>query len=220
MEKLMKVTMKELISYSKQKEVPTVTIIDNLNIEQLNYVYKIAYRLNLVVILVKKSSQVAIIGNFRVAIKIAKDFKKKSQVMYYDFAKRPLGSITIYALTGYTKNWVIIRDNGYIIKAYDENGEETKAWINTDIKDINPKNLNKLNLSIYEVSVSLKGGSYRVDTEILEHSRKNFIEDGIFNEERNCYYPKDTTTNKGIAEYNKLEKLFKKFGFESLWYII
>ncbi len=34
------------------------------------------------------------------------------------------------------------------------------------------------------------------------------------NEKRNCYYPRDVTA-RGIAEYNKLEKLFKKWGFSS-----
>jgi hypothetical protein len=144
MEKLMEVTTKELISYSKQKEVPTVTIIDDLNLEQLNYVYKIAYRLNLLVVLVKNSRKIAIIGNSKVATKLAQNLKSRSQVMYYDFARRPSGSITIYALTGYTKNWIILRDNGYIVKAYNENGEKIEAWINTDIKDIKAKNLNKL----------------------------------------------------------------------------
>ena len=38
---------------------------------------------------------------------------------------------------------------------------------------------------------------------------------GIYNENRKCYYPSGNS-NKDIAEYNKLEKLFKKWGFKSL----
>jgi hypothetical protein len=46
--------------------------------------------------------------------------------------------------------------------------------------------------------------------QILEHSRKNYYEGGIFNEKRNCYYPKDREGYKNEAEYNKMEKLFRK----------
>ncbi len=51
---------------------------------------------------------------------------------------------------------------------------------------------------------------------ILEHSKNNYLEGGIYNKDRNCYYPKDLLTNKNISEKNKLEKLFKKWGFKSL----
>ena len=144
MEELIEVTIEELISYSKQKEVPAVTIIDDLTEKQFNYISKIADRLRILIILIKDSKKIAIINNNKIATKIAKDLKRKSQVMYYDFARRPSGSITIYALTGYTNNWIILRDNGYIIKAYDENGNETEKWINTEIKEVKPDTLNSL----------------------------------------------------------------------------
>ena len=51
---------------------------------------------------------------------------------------------------------------------------------------------------------------------ILELSQYHFINDGIFNEERQCYYPKQRSTDKEIADYNRLEKLFKRWGFRSL----
>ena len=73
-----------------------------------------------------------------------------------------------------------------------------KPWINTDIEEVTPSNLNKLGLKNFEISLHIRG-----------------INGGIYNAERNCYYPRDTTTNKGIAEYNKLEKLFRKWGFSS-----
>ena len=50
---------------------------------------------------------------------------------------------------------------------------------------------------------------------ILEYSRKNYYNNGFFNKERNCYYP-IIKSNEDISEYNKLEKLFKKWGFKSL----
>ena len=69
--KLKEVNIKEVISYSKQKDTPAVTIIDNIGEEELE--------------------------------------------MYYDFIKRPSGSITIYALTGYTDHRTI---NFYNILVY------------------------------------------------------------------------------------------------------
>lgn len=48
--------------------------------------------------------------------------------------------------------------------------------------------------------------------QILEHSRKNYYEGGIFNEKRNCYYPKESDD----AKYNKLEKLYGKYKFKRL----
>ncbi len=216
-ENLETVSMRELISYSKQKEVPPVTIIDDLTEEEFEYVDTIAQRLRLRILLVKDSNKVAFLADDDVAVKIAKNVKKRCQVMYCDFARRPSGSITIYALTGYTKSWITLRDNGYIVNAYNEKGEEIEKWIDTDIKNVKPKKLNALGLSIYSVSVHIRGTSHIYgDVNILKHSRQNFLEDGIFNEKRNCYYPKDTSTNKGIAEYNKLEKLFKKWGFQSM----
>ena len=215
-EELEKVSLEELISYSKQKEVPEVTIIDDITEEQFDYVYTIAERLCLFVVLIKNSEKIAIINNSQVAKKIAKDLKRKSQVMYYDFARRPSGSITIYALTGYTKSWITLRDNGYIVNAYDENGNETNQWISTEIKDVQPSTLNSYHLSIYGITIGIRGKCNSGNTEILKHSRQNFVNDGIYNEKRNCYYPKSTDNNKDIAEFNKLEKLFKKWGFSHL----
>ena len=59
------------------------------------------------------------------------------------------------------------------------------------------------------LSPAKKGKSFKL--QILEHSRKNFYEGGVFNEERNCYYPKETESYKGEAERNKMEKLYRKY---------
>lgn len=214
--KLIKVTMEELISYSKQKEVPGVTIIDDLTEEQNDYISKIADRLNLLVILIKNSKKIAIIGNTQIAKKIAKDLKRKAQVMFYDYARKPSGSITIFALTGYTNNWTILRDNGYVVIAYNENGNKIEEWVNTDIKNVEPKVLNSLKLSKYGITIGIRGIHHSGNTQILKHSRQNFLNNGVYNEKRNCYYPQNTINNKDIAEYNKIEKMFKKWGFKSL----
>lgn len=74
----------------------------------------------------------------------------------------------------------------------------------------------KLNNSNLTLILFLKGKEKNFRLRILEHSRINYKNGGIYNEKRNCYYPKDLSESKNIAERNKLEKLFKKWEFKSL----
>ena len=212
---LKEVSIEELISYSKQKDTPAVTIIDNVSEREFKYINLLSDRLFIEPIIVKETNMIAFIGNSCVLQKIARDLKRRSQTMYYDFIQRPSGSITIYALTGYTDHWKIIRNNGYQIIAYDENGLKIEPWINTNVKAIEPKFLNSLCFCKYKVSVYLNGIKRNINVEILEHSIQNFLNDGIYNEERNCYYPSENS-NKDIAEKNKINKLFKKLGLRKL----
>lgn len=212
---LKKVNLEELITYSKQKETPSITIIERISDEELEYVDLISERLFIEPIIVKNTDMIAFISNSEVARKIAKKLKKKSQTMYYDFFKRPSSSITIFALTGYTKSWNIIRDNGYKIQAFDEKGKECETWLNTNIKEVEPTYLNSLGLSKFNCSLQIRNKGRKKNIEILRHSRLNYINDGIYNEKRNCYYPSGNS-NKEIAEYNKLEKLFKRWGFTKI----
>ena len=212
---LKEVSIEELIAYSKQKDTPAVTIIDNVTERELIYINLLSDRLFIEPIIIKETKMIAFIGNPCVVQKIAKDLKRRSQTMYYDFIQRPSGSITIYALTGYTNHWKTIKNNGYKILAYDENALKTNPWIKTDIKAIEPKFLNSLGLSKYKTLIYLNGKKQNTNIEILEHSRQNFLNDGIYNKERNCYYPSENN-NKNIAEKNKIDKLFKKWGFGKL----
>lgn len=209
------VSIEELVSYSRQKDVPSVIIIDDVTDKDFKYVDLISERLKLRPIIVENTKMIAFIGNTSVSLKIAKDLHKRSQKMYYDYLKRPSGSITIFALTGYTRDWTVLRDNGYIINAYDETGAETEPWLDTNIKDVEPTYLNSLGLSKYKFSVYLRGKSESGNITILKHSRGNYVDGGIYNEKRNCYYPSGNS-NKDIAETNKLNKLFMKWGFKSL----
>lgn len=209
------VTIEEIISYSKQKEVPAVVVIDDVSDENFKYVDIISERLKLRPIIVEDTDMIAFIGNSNVSRKIASNLNKRCQMMYYDYLKRPSGSITIFALTGYTDHWNVLRDNGYIVTAYDETGTETQPWIDTDIENVEPTYINSLGLSIYECSVYLRGKGESGNLTILKHSRSNFSNGGIYNEQRRCYYPAGTS-NKDIAETNKLNKLFMKWGFKHL----
>lgn len=208
------VSLEEVISYTKQKDVPAVTIIADVTGEDFKYIGIIASRLKLYVILVKNTNMVAIIDNTLIARKIAKELNKRCQIMYYDFIQKPSGSITIYALTGYTHHFKILRDNGHIVKAFDEHGNEIRPWINTtDLENVAPINLNALKFNKYNCSVSLNG---RLSNTLLEeHSRQNYLNDGIYINEHNCYYPSGRST-KEIAEINKLNKLFNKLGIKRL----
>lgn len=213
---LKEVKLKEIISYSKQKESPRVVVVDSITDDEFREIGELIGRLKLLFLCVQ-GNKIAFINNVDVALKIAKDFKKKAQVMYYDFAQRPSNSLVNYALTGYTKSWITLRDNGYIVKAYDEEGKEMQEpWLNTNIEEVTPSNLYKLGLKNFEISLGIRGigSSGNSNKEILELSRYHFIHGGIYNEERNCYYPRDRTTARGTAEYNKLEKLFRKWGFQ------
>ena len=212
------ISLEEIISYSKQKESPRITVVDSITDDEFKEIGELISRLKLLFLCVP-SNRLAFINNVDVALKIAKDFHKKSQVMYYDFAQRPSGSLVSYALTGYTQYWITLRDNGYIVKSYDEEGQEMQQeWLNTDIKEVTPSNLGKLGLKNFEISLGIRGinSSGNSNKEILELSRHHFVNGGIYNADRNCYYPRDRTTAKGTAEYNKLEKLFRKWGFSSL----
>jgi len=213
------VNLEELISYSKLKESPTITIIDNLPKDEFDYLMTIVKRLELIVFLIKDSKMVAFIYHSYIAQKIGLELKKKIQVIYYDYAKRPKGSIVIAAMSdGRYCDWIVTRDNGYIVEAYNEQGEKIEEFINTNIDEAPCENLLKYGFKNYSFSLNIKGygNSGRSNDAILELSRKHYVNNGVFNEMRQCYYPSDTTTNKGIAEYNKLEKLFRKWGFKSL----
>lgn len=209
-------SLQEVVSYSKQKESPRVVVVDSITDDEFRKIGELIGRLKLLFLCVQ-GNRIAFINNVDVALKLAKDFRKKSQVMYQDFAKRPSANLVNYALTGYTSGWITLRDNGYIVKAYDEEGQEMQEpWLNTNIEEVTPSNLYKLGLKNFEISLGIRGiGSSRnSNKEILELSRYHFVNGGIYNAERNCYYPKDTTTARGTAEYNKLEKLFRKWGFQ------
>lgn len=213
---LKKISLEEIIAYSKQKESPRITVVDSITDDEFREIGELIGRLKLLFLCVP-TNRIAFINNVDVALKIAKDFKKKAQVMYQDFAKRPNNNLAQYAITGVSFGWKILRDNGYIVKSYDEEGQEMQQeWLNTDIVEVTPSNLSKLGLKNFEISLGIRGigSSSNSNNEILELSRYHFVNGGIYNEERNCYYPRDRTTARGTAEYNKLEKLFRKWGFQ------
>ncbi len=104
------IKLKEIISYSKHKESPTITILDKVNKTELKEIGTISNERLQLLFLCASEGNIVFVGNSDVAIAIARKLKKKAQVMYYDFAQMP-SNITLYALTGICKCWIPIRDN-------------------------------------------------------------------------------------------------------------
>lgn len=211
-----KITLNEIISYSKGKENAPVTVIDDVTAKDLEYIKTVAERLRLYILEILDKNMIAIINRTDIAVKIASDIHKRCQIMYYDFIKRPSANLVAYKLTGYTPSWIVLKDNGYLVKAYNEYGKEIEQWLNTYNEDTTERKLN--DITKYDISLNIRGcgNSRRCNATILELSRYYFINNGIFNEKRQCYYPSDITSNRGKEDYNKLEKLFKRWGFNSL----
>lgn len=192
-------TLDELISYSKQKESAVVSIIDDVTETEYKNVLEVSKRLRLLFFRIKNSNKIAFINCSDLVLKLAKELKKKVQIMYYDFSKRPLSPISLYAMTGYTKGWITTRDNGYVVKAFDTAGKQIQEWINTNITEIPTPNLNQYGFKKHDVSLCIRGCNRNTNNSILELSRYHYANNGIFNKKRNCYYPRDTSTNKRIS---------------------
>ncbi len=212
------ISLEELICYSKKEHSPSFTIIDELTEDELEYVKTVANRLRLNLLEIKDTKMVAIVNHKKIALKLAKVLKKRCQYLFYELLKRPSTNLVIYALTEYTNGWITIRDNGYVVESYNADGEKIDKWIDTNINDVNTTNISKLNFNNYNISLQIKGvgSSNKSNETIIELSRYHFLNDGIFNQERQCYYPEEKESSKGIADYNRLEKLFKKWGFKTL----
>ncbi|MCR5146705.1 MAG: hypothetical protein K6B70_05120 [Clostridia bacterium] len=211
------ISLNEIITYSKKENSPSFTIIDELT-EELQYVEILAERLRINILRVENTNMVAVVNHKEIAIYIAKELKKKCQYMFYDLLKRPSVNFAMYAMTGYTPSWITIRDNGYVVESYNADGEIIDNWINTDIEEVSTENISKLNLNKYIANLRIRGvgNSNRCNETIIELSRYFYINGGIYRTDRGCYYPKENKSNKGKADYNRLEKLFKRWGFESL----
>ena len=215
---LEEISLEEIITFSKKENSPPVVILDELSEDEFEYAKTIAERLRIKILQVKGTNKIAVINNKDIALKLARELKKKSQYLYYDLVKRPAANFTMYAISGYTPSWIILRDNGYVVEAFDEEGKMTTSWIDTNIPDVAVDNISKQNLRSYIVTLYVKGtgSAKRSNRIIVELSRFYYLTDGVFNEQRQCYYPKETKSSQGIAGFNRLEKLFKKWGFESL----
>ena len=75
-------------------------------------------------------------------------------------------------------------------------------------------------ITLYENGVKItfspakKGKSFKL--KLLELSRRNYYENGVFNEKGNCYYPDEKEEYKDNIVRRRMEKLFKKYGLRSI----
>lgn len=102
-------SLEELITYSKQKETPAITIIESVTDDEFKYVDLISERLFIEPMIVKNTNMIAFVGNSWVIRKIAQELNKRCQTMFYDFIKRPSRKHNnfcfnrIYQIMGYFK---------------------------------------------------------------------------------------------------------------------
>lgn len=164
---LQEIPIEEIISFSKLDTSPVVTILDDLNFGLFNKMVVLADELKLVFFLVKGTNKVAVIGNEKVALRIARLLQVKAQVMYYTLLKpkKILGKV-------YTPK----RDTNYIVQAFDGNGKPIEPFINTEIEIVDCDTLCKYNFRPYKYYISVRGSKNNKieNCQLLRDKRRNF----------------------------------------------
>ena len=164
---LQEIPTEEIISFSKLDTSPVVTILDDLNFGLFNKFVVLADELKLVYFLVQGTNKIAVIGNEKVALRIARLLQVKAQVMYYTLLKpkKILGKV-------YTPK----RDSNYVVQAFDENGKPIEPFIDTEIEKVDCNTLSKYTFRNYKYYVSVRGSkNNKVENcQLLRDKRRNF----------------------------------------------
>lgn len=164
---LQEIPIEEIISFAKLDTSPVVTILDELNYGLFNEFVVLADELKLVFFLVKGTNKVAVIGNEKMALKIARLLQVKAQKVFFSLLKprKILGKV-------YTPK----RDTNYVVQAFDENGKPIDPFINTEIEIVNCNTLAKYNFRPYKYYVSVRGSkNNKVENlQLLRDKRRNF----------------------------------------------
>ena len=165
--KLQEIPIEEIVSFSKLETSPVITILDDLNYGLFNKFIVLADELKLVFFIVKGTNKIAVIGNQRVALKIARLLQVKAQVMYYTLLKpkKILGKI-------YTPK----RDTNYVVQAFKENGKPIDPFIDTEIEKVDCDTLLKYTFRPYKYYISVRGSkNNKVENcQLLRDKRRNF----------------------------------------------
>ncbi len=165
---LQEVSMPEIISYSKLKTSPVVTILDNLNYGLFNQLVVWVDLLKIPMFLIKDTYKIAIIGHQRLALNIAKKLQVKCQAMYNAplKPKKILGKIHIPQ-----------RKSPYVVKAYNEYGKPIAPFIDTDIETTDCEILSKYKFTFFRYAMKIRGaGNNRIESyESLRKIRKEFL---------------------------------------------
>lgn len=165
---LQEISLEEIISYSKEKGRPVVTILDELTASQFNYVVAYADLLKLIYFIVKDTRKVAFIGTPYIALKIAKNMQVKAQVVHYH---KPIREIGLKSNLERKHNREI-----YIVKAYDKYGNKTEPFIDTDIPSVSCDNLNKYDFRDFKYNVVARNNKNgKVDILEIKALRKQYL---------------------------------------------
>lgn len=150
---LQEVGIEEIISFSKLKNSPTITIIDDLNAGLFNYVVTYADELKLIFFIIKGTNKIAFIGNSNLVLKIAQVIQKKVQVIK-SFPE-------------------------YDVSAFDELGELAENFIDINVPNVPCDKLMEYKFSDFKYAMRIRGaGNNKVDMQKLKLARKNYLENG------------------------------------------
>lgn len=161
------IELQEIISFSKLPNKPIITILDDLTASQFNYLVAYADLLKLVYFIVKGTRKIAIFGKVYIALKIAKNIKVKAQVIYYH-KQLPEKGLKTNLKTKHPKEW-------YVVKAYDANGKITAPFIETNIPNVECKNLSKYKFGNFCYSIIRNDKDGKVDIQELKKLRNQYL---------------------------------------------
>lgn len=166
---LQEVGIEEIVSFSKLKDSPIITILDDLTATQFNYVVAYADLLKLVYVMVKGTKRVAFLGNVYVALKIAKTIQVKAQVIYYHTSIKEIGLKSNLKRKQDTER--------YIVKAYDQTGNKAEPFIDTNIPSVECKILSKINYQDLKYAVVARHSKNgKVDPRQVKELRKEYLQ--------------------------------------------
>lgn len=164
---LQEIPTEEIISFSKLDTSPVVTILDDLNYGLFYKFVVLGDELKLVYFLIKDTKKVAVIGNEKVALRIARLLEVKAQTMFFSLLKpkKLLGKI-------YTPK----RDTNYIVQAFDGNGKPTEPFIETEIEMVKCDTLSRYTFRPYKYYISVRGSKNNKieNCQLLRDKRRNF----------------------------------------------
>ena len=165
---LKEIPLEEIISFSKLQTSPYITILDDLNYGLFNQFVVWADELKLVYFIVKGTNKIAVIGNRKEALKIARLLQVKAQVMYYTILKprKIFGKV-------YTPK----RNTNYVVQAVNEKGKLIDPFIDTEIETVECSTLSKYTFRNYKYYVSVRGSkNNKVENfQLLRDKRHNFV---------------------------------------------
>ena len=154
---LQEIELNEIISYSKKQNSPLITVLDELTASQFNYV-----------VMIKDTKKIAFMGNAYIILKMAKNMQVQAQVMYYYTP----------SYKNVLKRNVTPKHNksSYVVKAYDKNGNKTKAFIDTNIQSVSCDNLDKYEYHDFKYNIVQRNyNNNKIDIKEIMKLRKEYL---------------------------------------------